>query len=54
MAAKATGSRIKLHFYIPEMDEVEKAYCSSCAVYQRRALVKVKNRIPIHPIERGD
>jgi Integrase zinc binding domain len=54
MAAKATRNRIKLHFYFPEMDKVVKDYCNSCDMCQRRAPVKVRDRIPIHPIERGD
>jgi Pyruvate/2-oxoacid:ferredoxin oxidoreductase delta subunit len=50
----ATRNWNQLQFYFPEMDKIVTEYCYSCDVCQRRAPVKVKDGIPIHPIECGD
>ena len=54
MAVKSTCHRIKLSFWFPKMNDRIKAYCSSCAICQLRAPVKVSNRVPVAPIPRDD
>ncbi len=54
MAYKATLNRIRLQFFFPEMCRIVKYYCSSCDTCQKRAPVKVADRVPIRPISRGD
>jgi hypothetical protein len=54
MAFQTTRHRIRLSFWFPKMDELIRSYCSTCAVCQLRAPVKVSDRVPITPIPRND
>jgi ferredoxin len=54
MAYRATKHRIKYQFYFPLMEKIIQEYCASCEICQKRAPVKVADRVPIAPILRSD
>ena len=54
MASKSTRQRIRMSFWFPDMENRVHAYCESCKVCQLRAPQKIRDRVPIIPIPRGD
>ena len=54
MASRSTRQRIRMSFWFPDMENRVHAYCESCKVCQLRAPQKIRDRVPIIPIPRGD
>jgi hypothetical protein len=54
LATDKTMKRIRLSFRFPHMKEIVSKYCASCDICQKRATVRVSDRVLITPIPRDE